>query len=701
MAAPTIDDVLGTLHRQGSGLVTHEVLEAHATPIDDYEFDGERYPCVVMANGVRWFYDRERRPPGRSGPRKAIAPEGVPRALLGEVEAKQDPVLFEGERDWLTALSVGLKGALCAGGATNLDDAQVALLAPCPNVVVMFDADEPGRHAADALAAQLVEAGCRSVKIARIPLADADYSDWAESLPPGQVLEQTLGLIQAADKVGKRDAKRIRREQQEERKPAEVDEFSAPGGDLVVAVWKPGDPATPHRVDLPGSAAFAHHDRAASQRSGLLVVNEVACWENEPAPADDGVPDAYAQQDHRRDLPPVLVPLGGETFQKRIVVVPSGAKEHGSSEALFDDLVALIDAYFVADPRFLSAMASYVLLTYRYQDAGYEVLPYIRVVGQAGKGKTRFLRIMRELCFRSVFVAGIRPAHLYRILEYFPSGITMVFEEFNLDDRSAEAREYVDMLNAGNQRGTFVPRMAGRQFNEISWLPLFSPKVLTTTNDLLNEGLVRRSLTTRLGTLPIPAEKRFSQLPDEFYARCASLRRRLLGWRFAKRGLPVNEHAEKRRGDMDAGLWQNYFPLVAMVPEKRPGATEAILELAGVQWTEMETTQSSAPTARALEVANFAVDAEHNRAWTQDVLDHLSEADPRDGWTLLRVRRALRAAGLELHRSSKLIDGRKKFDFYVEFDDAFVECLRQHGLDAAIGAEEERKARRASDAGIM
>jgi len=698
----THEEVLEVLHRQGSELITVDALRAHAALISDYEGEGgECYPCAAMANGVRWFYDRERRPPGPNGPKKALAPEGIPRQLLGSLEPGADPVLFEGERDWLAAASIGIKSALCVGGATNLDDAQIAALAPSSNVVVLFDADEPGIHAAQLVAAQLVEVGCRSVKVVRIPLAGADFSDWIQGKAPDQALEAALHLIQHAAKFGKRDAKRVRREQSDAKdatKPKEVDEFIV-GGDLVTSIWKPGDPTKPHAVEQPGTALFAHFDAAATKRSGLLVVNELRRWESTPPEQDPDVPSIYAgqQQEHLQEKPPVMVPLGGDTFQKRIMVVPSAAKEHGSSEGLFDDLVQLVDDYFVVDVRFIHAMVAYVLMTYRYRDAGYEVVPYIRVVGQAGSGKTRFLRVMRELCFRTIFVAGIRPTHLYRILDYFPSGVTMIFEEFNLADSSAEAREYVNLLNAGNQQGTFVPRMAGHQFSELEWMPLFSPKVLTTTNDFANEGLIRRCFTGRVGQLPIPPEKVHEALPDDFYARAADLRCRLLGWRFAKFGQPVNADAAQHRGDIDVGVWQNYFPTVAMIPAVRPRSIEMVLSLAHDQATDLATSQGANPISRVLEGAVFVANADQHRAWTQDVLDHVSEFDPRGQWNLEVVRRCLRGSGLKLQRSSKTIDGHQLFDYYVAVDGAFIECLRTHGLEVAAANEGTRLSKAAKE----
>jgi hypothetical protein len=278
--------------------------------------------------------------------------------------------------------------------------------------------------------------------------------------------------------------------------------------------------------------------------------------------------------------------------------------------------------------------------------------------------------------------------HLYRILKHFEAGVTMVFEEFNLNDSSADAREYVDMLNAGNQQGTFVPRMAGHQFSEIEWLPLFSPKVLTTTDDFMNAGLVRRCFSARVGQLPIPDEKRFEALPDEFYRRCAELRCRLLGWRFSKYGQPANAAASRHRGDLDIGVWQNYYPTIAMIPDARQDAIDMVLELAQGQAHDLSTAQGTHPTVRVLEAAVFVAgggeqrNREHNRAWSQDILAHLAEFDPRGQWNLEVVRRHMRATGLALQRSSKSIDGHKKYDYYVAVDDGFHRCLEANGLDA-------------------
>jgi 5S rRNA maturation endonuclease (ribonuclease M5) len=655
-----------------------DVLAAQCNILDDWLEDGERYPLLGFTNGVRWFFDKTRRPLLPSGhQKKAMAAPGGDRGLLGDLAVDGDLVLVEGERDWLTALSLGIDGAVCVGGAVNLTEGQKHLIAGHTKrrtAIVLFDNDGPGREAAEALAAHLKLADCKTVKIARIPLENGDLSDWVESLDPKEMRASVLALLQGADVIKKGDAAKLLKAQEKpkdaEAFKRETDSFVTASGDPVFLIIEPADRALPHKLTSGSRLRFLHYDQRKSEATGSLVVNVCDQFE-ESAP----LPDVYTLHAQRQSRPPVLLPMQMDDngFQWRVCLLPSGAREHGTTEQLYDDLYAFIDRYLVADPEFMQLLPGYVLLTYRYLDAGFETLPYIGVTGPSGKGKTRMVRIMREICYRAVMFAEPHACHIYRALEQLKQGATLCFEELNLDPRTEDGREFHRILNAGYQNEMRVPRMTGQRYQKMQHLEIFCPKIFGLPNALAEPGIIRRTLMTRVGDLPVPPEKVFEALPVEFYQEAAELRERLMGWRLSKYSLPCPPpKPELREEAVDLGVWQTLYPLIAMVPEGREHIIKSILRVGGSTQSELHVIQDTSEAGQVLEsiMAVAAVDGDEGKVWLTDVQEDLEQNDRQGRWDLQKIYRVLRELRLTNVRASRTMrDGSRRSDRYVRVDD--------------------------------
>jgi 5S rRNA maturation endonuclease (ribonuclease M5) len=679
--------VLRCLHEQGSTRITLEVLKAHTEILEDWRTPDGEFPCLGLQNGARWFYDRERRPMQKSGqPIKTMATAGH-RALLGDLEKDHGLFLFEGERDWLTALSIGINGAICVGGTENLDELQLQAIGVRPEVIVFFDNDEAGRDASEKIAAQLVTAGCRSVKNARPPIAGQDFSEWMETVPKGDELSALLKLVREAKKIKKTDAKRTLKAAENEKdsresRPEMTDEFTTPDGDPVALIFEYQDPAKPYDREQPVTVKFARYCRARSKKDGLLIVDYDSFYQ--PPIPERVQGDMYDPEKGKiiEEKPPLLRPIAGDWVNDRVILLPTGVKEHGTSEGLWDDILAFIDRYFVCDEAFMHAMTAYILLTYRYRDARFETIPYIRVIGDAGRGKSRFCRTMLELCYRGAFLTNMRAVHVYRLLHQMKAGVTMVFEEFRLNERRDEDRDFLDLLNAGNQRGARVPRMTGKQFSEMQFLPVFCPKVMAMTKDCLDQGLIRRCITGRVGHLPVPESKRMEALPDEFYKIGDELRRRLLGWRFARYEQLRPPVDPSIRGDIDMGVWQNFYPLAAMVPKERGESVEHIIALARETAGGLRSMHQHSQEAAAL-VACVRQRDKRERAWLNAVLQDLAENDRNARWDKALLFSVLRALRLRIRRS-KIKDtdtGEFVNESYVNIDDPFKLVLVNYNIE--------------------
>ena len=86
-----------------------------------------------------------------------------------------------------------------------------------------------------------------------------------------------------------------------------------------------------------------------------------------------------------------LVPYSPDNhlIKNDAVLLPSGPEEYGSEGELMADIQAYIHRYVDLSPRFERIASYYVLFSWLYD--GFNELPYLRVRGDYGSGKTRFL----------------------------------------------------------------------------------------------------------------------------------------------------------------------------------------------------------------------------------------------------------------------------------------------------------------------
>ena len=169
-----------------------------------------------------------------------------------------------------------------------------------------------------------------------------------------------------------------------------------------------------------------------------------------------------------------------------------------------------------------------MLLTWVYEFA--PSIPYLRVIGDWGTGKTRFLQVVGSVCFRPTFASGATtPAPIFRILEQFRG--TLVFDEADFKD-SSSWMEMVKLLNNGYRPGMPVLR-ADKENGK--WFPrsyqVFGPKLIATRFPFKDEALESRCLTAEM--LPLTRDDIPRVLPPTFDKEVDDLRAKLLTFRLA------------------------------------------------------------------------------------------------------------------------------------------------------------------------
>ena len=211
-----------------------------------------------------------------------------------------------------------------------------------------------------------------------------------------------------------------------------------------------------------------------------------------------------------------------------VVHFASTAAPYDSQARLFSEIRAFIHHYLELPADFEEITSLYVLLTWVYEFA--PSVPYLRVIGDWGSGKTRFLQAAGSVCFRPIFASGATtPSPIFRILEQFRG--TLVLDEADFKD-SAAWSEMVKLLNNGYRPGMPVLR-ADKENGK--WYPrsyqVFGPKLIATRFNFKDEALESRCLTAEM--MPLTRDDIPRVLPPSFHREVNELRAKLLTFRLA------------------------------------------------------------------------------------------------------------------------------------------------------------------------
>lgn len=231
----------------------------------------------------------------------------------------------------------------------------------------------------------------------------------------------------------------------------------------------------------------------------------------------------------RIDDEKVFMPLSpnNSLLKNDYVLFPSEVSEYQSNEALYQEVRAFIDKYVQLSDEFLSVVAVYTMMTWVYDQ--FRSVPYLRVTGLWGSGKSRLLAVAGNLCYKTMMAGGsISNAALFRSLDLLNP--TLVFDEAELNEK--ESTEMRMVLRQGYSAGTPVARMEktadGKMY--IQTFDVFGPKIIASLARFHDVALESRCLT---GWMPPHMDSgRPIELTKAFKEEALQLRNKLLMFRF-------------------------------------------------------------------------------------------------------------------------------------------------------------------------
>lgn len=255
-----------------------------------------------------------------------------------------------------------------------------------------------------------------------------------------------------------------------------------------------------------------------------------------------------------------LVPYSARNnlIRNNIVLFPSEPTEFGSTQELVNELRDYLHRYVDVSDSFERLAVHYALLTWVYDR--FNELPYLRLRGDYGTGKTRFLLTLGSI---SSGASSVSP--LFHMLDRFGGTLIVDEADFRFSDEKADLTK---ILNNGNVRGFPVLRSEskdGREFNPRAF-QVFGPKIIAMRNHFDDPALESRFITETSGERALRKDIPLN-LPPEQREEAEKLRNKLLMYRF-KNFKDISATPQKLDGSLEPRINQIYAPLSAVIDDE-------------------------------------------------------------------------------------------------------------------------------------
>jgi len=293
-----------------------------------------------------------------------------------------------------------------------------------------------------------------------------------------------------------------------------------------------------------------------------------------------------------------LVPYSATNnlVKHNVVLFPSEPAEYGDEPTLVSRIREFIRKYVQVSEDFELIATYYVLFTWVY-DAFHEV-PYVRVRGGYGSGKTRFLLTVGSLCRLPIFASAASTiSPIFRLLDAFRGTLILDEGDFRFSD---EKSEIVKILNNGNARGFPVLRTEvspKKEFDPRAY-HVFGPKIIATRGFFQDRALESRCVTEDMRGGALRSETPLN-LDERFHDEARSIRNQLLLYRLRHF---KDARADIRTGtsDLEPRLQQIFGPLVSVISDA--AERERVIALVGKYNEELVEERSEAVEAQILAV---------------------------------------------------------------------------------------------------
>jgi len=281
------------------------------------------------------------------------------------------------------------------------------------------------------------------------------------------------------------------------------------------------------------------------------------------------------EQEVRIHTGEVLTPYSprNNLITNECVLLPEKPEHYGSKAELLADIEAFLHRYVELSPVFEKIAAHYILLSWVHD--AFSEIPYLRLRGDYGTGKTRGLLAIGSLCYRPFFASGASTVSpIFHVLDRFGGTLVLDEADFRFSDASSEL---VKILNNGNAKGFPVLRTMqnrDREFDPRAFR-VFGPKVIAMRGNYDDPALESRFLTEEMGQRPLRADISITT-PEALKDEALALRNRLLHYRLCYL-FDTKPDPSVALAGVEPRINQIALPLLSLVDD--PGLREEIGDL--------------------------------------------------------------------------------------------------------------------------
>ncbi len=226
----------------------------------------------------------------------------------------------------------------------------------------------------------------------------------------------------------------------------------------------------------------------------------------------------------------ILIPMSPENnlLKSKVILLPSDAIHYENDDELVKSIRLFVHKYLHISELFEQIITYYILFTWVYDR--FNELPYLRVLGDYGTGKSRFLKVVGSLCYKPIFANGaITTSPIFRIIEMTNGTLILNEADFHMSETWSDITK---ILNNGFETGFPVLRTEshGKSF-EVCSFNVFGPKIIAARDRFVDQALESRFLTEEMGNVELRKDIPIN-LPDTFWEEALKIRNQLLMWRF-------------------------------------------------------------------------------------------------------------------------------------------------------------------------
>lgn len=226
-----------------------------------------------------------------------------------------------------------------------------------------------------------------------------------------------------------------------------------------------------------------------------------------------------------------LVPLSesSDVIKSKFITLPPKPIPYATEWELFNEIRLFFGKYFSTTKGFKDISTLYIMLTWVYER--FNDLPYLRVVGTLGTGKSRFLKTLSVCTYNSMMLGSSSVAAMFRTIDKFRG--TFILDEANYKN-SEYSSEVAKIFNNGNTQGAPVARMREKANSKgeftTDFFQVFGPKILASRESFEDKALESRCFSQRL--YPNKNIKAPISLDEQFWEEAKTIRGKLLTFRF-------------------------------------------------------------------------------------------------------------------------------------------------------------------------